>query len=134
MTDIINPPASESEQATGTAWVKGRSVAVKQLTGTQLVIADKLTRIAERAERQAAKAPEGSPERLELWRETLKATGQMMDILGSMVVDPDDLEWLEAEMLAGRLELTELTPMLEAVLPQGDTSVKPRSKAKAIRR
>jgi hypothetical protein len=80
--------------------IKGRNIDVRELTDAQLLLMSRDVRLAQR---------EGVDK-----KERVGAIGRMFDILESVVVSPDDKEYLLDLVVKGNLELADMTPVLTA--------------------
>lgn len=90
--------------------IRGRTIMIKAPTGTQAALMGsstlRMTRLAEKLGGDWDQIPAEM---------IMPVISKILDVLQSMCVDPMDQLWLEDEMLAGRLEFTEMTPLLGAL-------------------
>jgi hypothetical protein len=128
MTEIINPRQDQADSLpqTAEATIGGRQVVVRKPTQSQFAIIDRLERIADRAERKGQALSEDDEDgKFALFREALSMQGKALDILISLAVDDDDREWLEDQVLTGKLDLPDFTVLIQAFIP-ADAERKPK--------
>lgn len=92
--------------------VKGRNIVVKRPTDAQFLLLARETRLAQKEATDRGRR--------------LEAIGRVFDILESVVISPDDKDFLMEQTVAGDLELADLTTFLSAFNEDEDEKPKVR--------
>jgi hypothetical protein len=116
--------------------ILGRSVQFKQFNDTQLVLIHRMRQMLSGALGQLPEADDdedremSDPEK-QAMNSLLDVTGRFLDMIGFMVVNDGDREWLTMQMLGGNLDLDEISKFVPSLL--GETKKGKTAAKKAVR-
>lgn len=116
-----------------TVTILGREVAFKQFTDTQLVLAHRMRQMLVGV---SAQLPTEDSENRQLTEAEQRAmlsgldtTARFLDMLGYNVATDEDREWLTQQMLAGNIDLTEISRFVQELVPSDKRDKTPAKKA-----
>jgi len=103
--DVLAPAAPQRKLVTATVTFHGRELTVKTPQPEQLAVARRVALQLEKIKDQ----PDVDGEK------ALKLFDRAITVVTTVLVDPDDIEWLEDRILAG-MELTEAAPLMSLAI------------------
>ena len=112
MTDPDIPSTSDPGRETQVVEVRGRSIVVRKIIDTQMMILAREARVLQRDDVTSDRR--------------LTAIDRMFRILESSVVQPTDREYLEELMLDGELDLRELTSFVTVFGNKAESEAPPK--------
>lgn len=124
-----------TDKAPNTATVKGREVVVKAVNETQITMMNRMSRLAAAKADMATVAQERGDKdsARQLIEEGLNISGQLLDGMQHLLVDPADQEWLVEMMLRGEIEMDDLQPIFSAAGDAAAAAEGKRPAKKAVR-
>lgn len=123
---------TDKQPDTADVVIAGRTIKVRRPTGAQATLAHREGRIAQAALVQLEsleEEAEESEEAQELSARAYDGTAGVLDIMGRLVVNRADREWLIEGMKDGVIDVPDLEPILGAFVKDG----KRAAKAKRVR-
>jgi hypothetical protein len=121
-----------------TVTILGREIVFKQFNDTQLVLIHRMRQMLSGAMAQMPDPDAEQDENRELTPQEQRAMtsgmdvmAKFLDMLGFMVVEDDDREYLMMQMLAGNLGLGEIANFVKDLVPEKKKA--PEVKKKAVR-
>ena len=105
-----------------TGSLKGRPVPIRRPNETQLALMHHQGQLTDRSLQLAGKfvaawegGDAGAQERaVEFFRKSLGGIAEILDIIGYLVVEPEDVDWIGVQLKAGAVEVTDLLEMFDA--------------------
>lgn len=116
-----------------TVTILGREVAFKQFTDTQLVLAHRMRQMLVGVSAQLPTEDSEDRQLTEIEQRAmlsgLDTTARFLDMLGYNVATDEDREWLTQQMLAGNIDLTEISRFVQELVPSDKRDKTPAKKA-----
>lgn len=114
--------------------ILGREIVFKQFNDTQMVLIHRMRQMLSGALAVMPDTEEDEERELTAEESRAMASGldvmaKFLDMLGFMVVSEEDREFLLMQMLAGNLDLTEISSFVKDLVPEDKKAAAPKKKA-----